>query len=91
MDDYKRIAALMLDEFKTPLNNRGIIFGYDDSALTFIAKGSFGHKAGARDIRHYIRREVEDPLSLMLMQTEKAPPALISLTVQGEKLSLITA
>ena len=89
--DYKRIAALMLDEFKSPLNNRGIIFGYDEAALELIASKSFGHKAGARDIRHLIRREVEDTLSLLLMSNENAPPALVSLTVQNDKLTIITS
>ena len=89
-NDFRRIAALMLDELKEPLAERGVRFGYDDAALSLIASRAFGKKAGARDIRHIIRREVEDRLTLMLVENPDAPPELIAVTAKDGELSLVT-
>lgn len=61
--DYKDIARLMLNEYVGTLKERGIYFKFDDKALEYIAKKSIGGKSGARDLRNYIRREVEDKLA----------------------------
>ncbi|HWP51623.1 MAG TPA: ATP-dependent Clp protease ATP-binding subunit [Clostridia bacterium] len=91
VEDFRRIAALMLDEIKGPLKRRGISFGYDDMALELIAQCAFGQKAGARDIRRVIRREVEDPLTCLIVDAGENVPALVSVTVKDEKLTLVTA
>ncbi|MPN57220.1 Chaperone protein ClpB [bioreactor metagenome] len=91
VEDFRRIAALMLDEIKGPLKRRGIAFGYDDSALELIAQRAFGQKAGARDIRRVIRREVEDPLTRLIVDSGVDVPTLISVSVKDEKLALVTA
>ncbi len=90
-EDFKRIAALMLDEIKAPLARRGITFGYDEKALELIARRAFGQKAGARDIRRVIRREVEDPLTRLIVDAGEHVPALVSVSVQDEKMTLVTA
>lgn len=91
VEDFRRIAALMLDEIKAPLKRRGITFGYDESALELIAQRAFGQKAGARDIRRVIRREVEDPLTRLIVDAGADVPTLISVAAKDEKLTLITA
>ncbi len=72
-EDYARIAALMLEELREPLEEKGIAFGYDDEALREIAKESFGHTSGARDIRRVIRRKVEDVVSTIVIDNLEAP------------------
>ncbi|MFV0497362.1 MAG: AAA family ATPase [Candidatus Fimivivens sp.] len=91
IEDFMRIAALMLDEIKAPLKRRGITFGYDEAVLALIAQRAFGQKAGARDIRRVIRREVEDPLTRLIVEAGADVPALVSVTVQNETLTLLTA
>jgi ATP-dependent Clp protease ATP-binding subunit ClpA len=88
--DYERIAALMLDEFKPPLLERGVHFGYEPEALSLIAEKADNGKAGARDVRNVIRRSVEDPLCLLLVNSGEHPPALISLAVLNRELALVT-
>lgn len=91
VEDFKKIAALMLDELKNPLKRRNINFGYDESALSLIAERAFGQKAGARDIHRVIRREVEDPLTRLIVDSGAAAPTLISVTARDKKLTLVTA
>ncbi len=88
-EDFKKIAALNLDELKEPLSEKGISFAYEDSALELIAKKSFGNASGARDIRRVIRKEFEDPLCLMLVEGKAV--SLIKVVGEGEELKLYSA
>lgn len=62
-EDFERIAALMLDEMKEPLSEKGIILKYDNDALKAVAEKSFGKVYGARDIRRVIRKEIEEKIA----------------------------
>lgn len=62
-EDFERIAALMLDEMKEPLSEKGIILKYDNDALKTVAEKSFGKVYGARDIRRVIRKEIEEKIA----------------------------
>ena len=62
-EDFERIAALMLDEMKEPLSEKGIILKYDNDALKAVAEKSFGKVYGARDIRRVIRKELEEKIA----------------------------
>ncbi len=62
-ENFRDIAALMLDEMKEPLMEKNITLSYDDKALAEIAEKSYGGKYGARDIRNFIRKNVEDKVA----------------------------
>ena len=62
-EDFERIAALMLDEMKEPLSEKGIILKYDNDALKAVAEKSFGKVYGARDIRRVIRKDIEEKIA----------------------------
>ncbi len=67
-EDYKGIAALMLDELKTSLKDRAIELNYsDDITATLVSKMS-GDTRGARDLRNVIRRNVEDKISSYIVE-----------------------
>ena len=53
----------MLEELKTSLAEKSIALSYSDEALELIAKESFSRKFGARNMRRYIQKEVEDRLA----------------------------
>lgn len=61
--DYTAIAGLMLDEMKTPLEEKGITLEYQQDALEKIAKEAFGKRYGAREIRRVLRDRVEDAIA----------------------------
>lgn len=78
---FKKIAVLMLDEFKEPLRDKGIVFGYTDEAVAQLAKDSIGGVRGARDLRNNIRRKVEDKIAQMIIDNIDTP--LTSITVDA--------
>ncbi len=61
--DFARIAALMLEEMRNPLAEKGITLQFDEAALQKIAEEAFGKHGGARDIRRVIRERVEDAIA----------------------------
>ena len=89
--DFAQIAALMLEELKAPLQERGIAFQYDQKALDAIAKEAHGHRSGARDIRRIVRREVEDVICLRLVEQGEGSVKGVQVTADEEgKLTLMT-
>ena len=56
-ENYAGIAGLMLDEMKSPLEEKHISLRYTDEALKTIAHKAYGQKLGARDIRRVIRKD----------------------------------
>ena len=66
-ENLHRIAALMLDEYKTPLEAKGIVFHYTEAVLAALCTKANGGKFGARDLRRTIRREVEDAIAALII------------------------
>ncbi len=65
--DFTRIASIMLDELKTALAEKTINLSYTEDAAALIAQKSFSRKYGARNMRRYIQKEVEDRLAAMII------------------------
>ena len=64
---YEKIAKLMLDEMKEPLQERELSLNYTDEVLSIIADKSYSNKHGARDIRKVIRTNVEDKVAELII------------------------
>ncbi|MBD5144204.1 MAG: ATP-dependent Clp protease ATP-binding subunit [Ruminococcus sp.] len=62
-ENYASIAGLMLEEMRTPLQEKGIVLAYEQSALQKMAEEAFGKRYGAREIRRVIRDRVEDAIA----------------------------
>lgn len=90
-EDMQKIAALMLEELKKGLAERGIKFGWDDGVLRLAATEAYGHKSGARDLRNVLRRRVEDPICTLLAGCPEQPPALIHAEEKDGEIVLVTA
>lgn len=87
-ENYHDIAALMLDEMKDPLAEKGITLKYDDSALDAIAEKAFGGKFGARDIRRVIRTDIEDKTAQLIIDSEDGISAI---SIKGENGNILVA
>ena len=82
--DYVKIAALIIDEYKESLGEKGIKLSYDDKALDYLAKKSIGKSSGARDLRNLIRKEVEDKISMKIIENGSFNIGSIELTADPE-------
>ena len=69
-ESLKRIAALMLVEYKEPLAAKGIGLSWTEAALALLCEKAKGGKFGARDLRRVIRKEVEDAIAGKIISGE---------------------
>ncbi|MBE6552718.1 MAG: AAA family ATPase [Ruminococcaceae bacterium] len=70
-NDFVRIADIMLGELKTALAEKNMKLTYTDAALQLIADRSYSRKYGARNMRRYIQKEIEDRLAEMIIADYK--------------------
>ncbi|MCM1226833.1 MAG: ATP-dependent Clp protease ATP-binding subunit [Clostridium sp.] len=86
-EDFAKIASLMLDEMKEPLEEKNIILKYDESALGAIAEKSFGKTYGARDIRRVIRKEIEEKIADIIIE-KNGDVAGIGITAEDNEIKV---
>lgn len=89
-DDFREIAGLMMDEYASSFEERGIRFTYDDKAKAWLAEHAVGGKSGARDLRNLIRRKVEDPLAMMLIEKSEEKITGIALSADENGITIQT-
>ena len=63
VEDFEKIAVIMLGELREALAEKNIKFNYSDEAVSYIAKNSYSQKYGARNMRRFIRVNVEDQVA----------------------------
>ncbi len=85
LDDYKRIAVLMLSELVDPLADKGITFTWNDKAVSLIAEKSVDGPRGARDLRNVIRKNVEDVITERIVNAETEIKS-VNLTAEDDKI-----
>ncbi len=83
-DNYEKIAAIMLDELKEGLVDKGIKLTYDESVCVFIAKKSYGTKKNVRSIRDNVRHYVEDKLARAIVDNQDIEITDFSLTADDD-------
>ena len=66
-EDYTKIAQILIDEFVPALRDKGVRLHVADGVAASIAAKAADGTRGARDIRHAIRRSVEDPIANVLV------------------------
>ncbi|MBQ7153919.1 MAG: ATP-dependent Clp protease ATP-binding subunit, partial [Clostridia bacterium] len=66
-EDFTKIASIMLNQLKDAIAERDVTFRFTEQAAELVAERSFSAKYGARNMRRYIQKHVEDPLAEMLI------------------------
>ena len=87
---YKGIAELVLKEYVETLSEKGITFTFDQKSVDFIAEKSTGGNSGARDIRNYIRHNVEDKIAAEIVAKGEGFLSAVELTVENDELTIHT-
>ncbi len=88
--DFVAIARIMLGELADALAEKSLTFRYTDEAAALVAEKSFSAKYGARNMRRYIQRHVEDPIAEAVIADYTHSLSQIKLHVKNGELSLIT-
>lgn len=89
-NDFVKIADIMMNKLKVHMNEQGIKLAYGDDVLNYIAAESFSEKFGARNMRRFIERSVEDPLAALIIDNYGKKLSDVSLSVVDNKIKFDT-
>ena len=87
-ENFREIARMQLNELAEGMKLRGMELVFDAAASDRIAQIAFKGGYGARDIRRTIRREVEDPISRLVVDQGENPPKKVVLSATEENLTV---
>ena len=83
VNDFEKIAHIMLSQLAEVLQEKGIKLEYDDSVARAVAHGSFSEKYGARNMRRYIQKNIEDTLAEKIISDHTASITLAKLSADN--------
>ena len=81
-ENFEAIARIMLSKLASAMDDKGIRFTYSDALVSHIADKSFSEKFGARNMRRFIERNVEDLIANTIV--EKYPDKIIGIYIDVE-------
>ena len=89
-EDFRLIARIMLDELKLSLGEKKISFSYTDEAVDHIAENSYSQKFGARNMRRFIQKHVEDIIAEAIISDydKKMTGILLKYSAEKQKLDI---
>jgi len=68
-NDFVQIAKIMLNDLVKTLAEKGIKVAYNEDAAKYIARKSFDTKFGARNMRRFIQKNVEDEIANIIISS----------------------
>ena len=88
VDDFGKIAHIMLSQLAEVLTEKGIALKYDDEVASHIAHGSFSEKYGARNMRRYIQKNIEDKLAERIISDYSCSYSVAKLCVKDGEIAV---
>jgi ATP-dependent Clp protease ATP-binding subunit ClpC len=72
-EELRQISRLMLEETRRKLHAQDVVVHFNQAAIDWIAEHGYQPEFGARPMRRTIQREVDNPLSRMLLDGQIRP------------------
>jgi ATP-dependent Clp protease ATP-binding subunit ClpA len=79
----QRIAGNMLREVSDLLKRRGIQVSFSPQVRVRLAKDGFSEEFGARELRRLIKRQIEDPLTELILDNDLGTGAKVTVRVKN--------
>ena len=86
--DFAKIASLMLEKLKDFLAEKETKLIYEKDVLEFIAEKSYSEKFGARNMRRFVERNVEDGIANLVINNYGKAIVGISLSVKNDTIAI---
>ncbi len=90
IDSFSRIADIMLGKLRDAMAEKDIKLTFGEDVLALIASKSYSEKFGARNMRRYIEKEIEDRIAEAIISAYPAKLLGIHLEANGDNLILKT-
>lgn len=86
LENFEAIAKLMTTKVAAHMAEKGIRVTFDDAVLSKIAKESYSEKFGARNMRRYIEKNIEDLLASAVIEHYQTRLLGVHFSVENEKI-----
>ena len=87
-ENFVGIADIMLKELQQSLESRGLALTWKDEVRQLLVKKAFSVTYGARNLRRTIQKELEDPISEIIIDSFEKPVSKISVSVKNDAFSV---
>ena len=93
--NFRAIAALMLDEVRTAMAERGMTLHWTPAVIDYLVRKGYSETYGARNLRRTIQRDVEDAIATAIVAQRKAAGDIgidaqddhITVTIDGKEVT----
>ncbi len=85
-----QIAAILLSDLKDAMRESGLSLSYTEEVCAFAARASFNEKFGARELRRYLQKHVEDKIASLLISSYRTKTKDIFLSVENDSITVTT-
>jgi len=89
-ENFLGIADIMLKELQESLSLRGLSLSWDDGLRQLLVKKAYSVVYGARNLRRTIQKELEDPISEVIIDSFEHPISSITVRVEDDAVKLET-
>ncbi|MBE6536761.1 MAG: ATP-dependent Clp protease ATP-binding subunit [Ruminococcaceae bacterium] len=89
-ENFEAIARIMLSKLTESMDDKGIRLTYTDALISYIADKSFSEKFGARNMRRFIERNVEDLIATTIVDSYPEKIIGAHLDVDNDKVTIKT-
>ena len=89
-ENFTHIARIMLGELCDSLADKGFTFSWDESLEAYLVKKSYSMTYGARNLRRTIQKELEDPISVAIIDSYDHPITRIKAVCEDDAVKLYT-
>ena len=87
-DDFLGIADIMLKELTECLQERGLAVSFTPDVRKYLVKKAYSLVYGARNLRRTIQRDLEDPISELIIASFENPISSIEISVENDEISV---
>lgn len=87
-NDIRKIVDIQIKRLQKRLEDRHINIEIDDKALDWLAENGYSSEFGARPLKRLIVQEIENPLSLMLLDGEIVDYSNVLISANNESLNI---
>ena len=89
-ENFLGIADIMLAELKQNLKDRGLGVTWDEDLRRYLVKKAYSVTYGARNLRRTIQRDLEDPISEVIISSFEKPVSKIEISVSNDVINITT-
>ncbi len=90
-EDLKKIVDIQLEHLRRRLRDRMITLELSEEAKAHIARVGYDPVYGARPLKRTIQREIETPLSRLILKGEVRDHTVVEIGLAGDRISFSTA